>query len=129
VIGHERASSEIGTALIEMVVVGFVSVALLIPVITASVRLADAHGLVSTAAHDGATWYARHGEQPPAASADVEATYVLDDHRVEVMATTTVEVMSVFGAQITVRVTDRAVAPVSPFRSSPHRNTRDRTSP
>lgn len=111
--------SEGGTALIEMVVVGFAAVVLLVPTITAVVRLADAHGLVSGVAHDGAAWYARHGEHLGIQQAGVDAIYVVGDGSVEVTATTSVELVSLLGARVTVRVSDRATAAISPFRSDP----------
>ena len=114
--------SEVGTALIEMVVVGFVAVVLLVPTIAAAVRLADAHGVVSGTASDAATWYARHGEHLDVNADGVDTSYLVSDGSVEVIATTRVEVVSVLGARITVGVSDRATAAVSPYRSAPRRS-------
>ena len=54
---------EAGTALIEMVMLGFAIVVIVVPTVTAVVGLADARARASTIAHDTAVAIARHGAQ------------------------------------------------------------------
>lgn len=108
---------ERGTAMIEMIVFGFVAVALIVPTVTTIVRLCDAHAIAGVAAHDGASWYARHGRPAPDDRSTVDVEYVADGDSIEATAVIDVSVVDVAGLSMTLTVVERAVAPISPYRS------------
>lgn len=106
-----------GTALIEIVVIGFAVVLMVLPVISTVAQLSDAQAVVHGSARDGAVWVARHGGQPPRVQG-VEITMVEEIDRVEVTATKTVELIGVGGAVVTRTVRSTVEVAVSDYRSS-----------
>lgn len=107
-----------GTALLEIVIIGFAVVVLVLPVISTVARLSEANAVVHAAARDGAAWVARHGGSPPQAEG-VELTIVEDRESVEVTATQNVTLIGVGGASMTRVVRSSVEVAVSAYRSSP----------
>jgi hypothetical protein len=110
---HQR-----GSAMLEMVVLGFAVVLMVLPVILTVARLTEANASVSGAARDGAMWVARHGGEPP----EVEGVHVVVTDRgdaVEVSAAREVSLVGVGGAKLSTTVRSRVVVSVSRYRSAP----------
>jgi hypothetical protein len=107
-----------GTALLEVIVIGFAVVLMVLPVIGTVARLAEAHSDVQMAARDGAIWVARHGGDPPEVDG-VDVSVIKRSVVVEVVATREVDLVGVLGATVgrTVQATVRM--PVSNYRSAP----------
>ncbi len=110
-------SRESGTALIEMLVLGFATVLLVVPVFMGVSRVTDATNGVHAAANDAALWVARHGVLPPDVDEAVDLTIVIEDDRVFVVGSTDVAVFGAGAWHTSMHVTRRVVVPVSPYRS------------
>jgi len=106
-----------GTAMLELLVLGFAVVALFLPALLAVTRLAGARGTADTVAVDAAEWYARHGRLPPMLSEEVDLSIAEAAGDVQVRATVEVAVIDVGGVSITFPVTSVADVPISPYRS------------
>jgi hypothetical protein len=109
---------ETGSAMFEMVVIGFAVVLMVLPVILTVAKLTEANALVSGAARDSAVWVARHGGEPP----EVEGVDVVVTDRgdaVEVSAAREVQLVGVGGAGVSTTVRSRVVVSVSRYRSTP----------
>lgn len=106
-----------GTALIEMLIAGFLAVMVMLPTVHAVVELSDARARASAAAIDEAVWFARHGASREW-QGDGRTSMVVDGDIVEVTVSVDVPVVSVGGARVTMTVTERATAAISPYRSS-----------
>ncbi len=106
-----------GTALIEVVVVGFVAVAVMVPTLLAVGALADATGDMSVTATEAASWYARHGQELDPPDGATIVTYELDGDAVVATASTEVTLVDVMGRRVAVTITERARAAISPYRS------------
>jgi hypothetical protein len=111
-------TKEKGTALLEIIVVGFAVVLLVLPVITTVARLTEANATVNAAARDGAVWVARHGGEPPQVDG-VKLSIVETSDTVEVVATQNVTVIGVGGTTIARTVRSRVAVSVGVFRSTP----------
>lgn len=111
-------TNEKGTALLEIIVVGFAVVLLVLPVITTVARLTEANATVNAAARDSAVWVARHGGAPPQADG-VDLSIVETRDAVEVVATMEVDLVGVGGTTIARTVRSRVTVPVGVFRSAP----------
>lgn len=99
-----------------MVVLGFAVVAIVVPVVSMVVGLADARARASITAHDVAVAVARHGTHPPVdADVDVEVTVARDE--ITVVARIEVPIVSALGTRLAVAVAERAVMVTSPYRS------------
>lgn len=107
-----------GTALIEIIIVGFAVLLMVLPVISMVARFTEANAIVHAAARDGAVWVARHGGEPPAV--DGVAISVLESHgEVEVTAVQDVSLIGVGGTSIVRTVQSTVEVSVSEYRSSP----------
>jgi len=111
-------STEKGTALLEIIVVGFAVVLLVLPVISTVARLTEANAMVNAAARDGAVWVARHGGEPPQVDG-VTLSIVETSNAVEAVATQEVSLVGVGGTTISRTVRSRVTVPVGVFRSAP----------
>jgi hypothetical protein len=107
-----------GTALLEIIVVGFAVVLMVLPVVSTAARLTEAHATVHAAARDAAVWIARHDGDPPAVDG-VDVSVVSRGHSVEVVATQEVVLVGAGGATLSRTVRSRVEVPVSRYRSSP----------
>lgn len=110
-------SRERGTALIEILVIGFAVVMVVIPALLGVARLNEARLVAQTTASDTASWIARHGRVPSTERPDVAIRVVEADEIVVVHSSIDVQVISVGGVGVTLSVDARASAPVSPYRS------------
>lgn len=105
-----------GTALIEMVVVGFVVVLITLPVLLTVVRMADASDVAAAEARSVAEWVARHGALPSEPmSGDVRVD--ADGTTVTVSSTIRVDVVAIGGARVGTDVSATYAVPIAPFRS------------
>jgi len=109
--------NESGTALLEMVVLGFAIVALALPLFLAVGVLSDARVRADVAASDAALWIARHGGMPPEDWADVEVAIVRTADVVTVRASIAVQMLGVEFTTVTASVDVSRSAWVSPYRS------------
>ncbi len=107
-----------GTALIEIIVVGFAVLLLVLPVISTVAELAEARATVHSAARDGAVWVARHGGEPPPVDG-IALSFTESRTAVEVVARREVTLIGVGGATVTRTVMSRVEVPVSSYRSVP----------
>ncbi len=107
-----------GTALLEIIVVGFAVVMMVLPVVSTVARLTEANATVHATARDTAVWVARHGADPPAVEG-VGISVFTSGRSVEVVATQEVVLVGVGGATISRTVRSRVIVPVSQYRSSP----------
>ncbi|HSJ70024.1 MAG TPA: hypothetical protein VLA29_00065 [Acidimicrobiia bacterium] len=107
-----------GTALIEVIVIGFVAMAVMVPTLLTVGALADAKGDMSVAATQAASWYARHGQELDLPDGETIVTYVLDGDAVVATASTDVTVVDVLGRTVAVTITEQARWAISPYRSS-----------
>ncbi len=107
-----------GTALIEVIVIGFVALAVMVPTLLTVGALADAKGDMSVAATDAASWYARHGLELHAPDDATIVTYDIDGEAVVATATIDVTLIDVMGRSVSVTITEQARAAISPYRSS-----------
>jgi len=105
-----------GTALLEIVVVGFAVVLMVLPVIGTVARLTEARADVHSAARDAAVWVARHGGEPPE-SAGIQVVVVDRNDAVHVVATKEVALVDVLGATVGRTVRAAVMVPVSTYRS------------
>ena len=103
--------------MLEIVIVGFVVLAIAMPTLVTIMKLADARGDVASVATNAAGWYARHGQRLPEHDGSIELTYSREADQVTVVASTTVSVVSVFGRSVDIPVAHRSATIVSPFRS------------
>ncbi len=109
-------SSNRGSALLEVVVVGFAVVALALPALIAVLRLSEAEIRATTVATDTASWVARHGALPPA-DRDVAVDVRIERDTVEVRAQVPVSVLGVRLTTVEATVERSRIAPISPYRS------------
>jgi Tfp pilus assembly protein PilV len=109
--------TERGTALLEVVILGFAVLALALPTFATIASLSDAHARVNVAATDAATWLARHGTMPPDTDAEVEVTASVFDGVVTVRAVASVSMLGVEFTTVSAQVTGSRIAGVSPYRS------------
>lgn len=109
--------NERGTALIEMIVAGFLVMAVTLPTLHAVVRLADGHARVAAAADDHATWFARHGTSLHDDRQDILTTVTVEGDHVTARSTVSVELIAIGGATVQVSVSEEATARASPYRS------------
>lgn len=111
-------TKEKGTALLEIIVVGFAVLLLVLPVIATVARLTEANATVNAAARDGAVWIARHGGEPPQVDG-VVLSIVDSSAAIEVVATKEVSLIGVGGTTIARTLRSRVTVPVGDFRSAP----------
>lgn len=107
-----------GTALLEIIVLGFAVVLMVLPVLSMAARLTEANAVVHAAARDTAVWVARHGSLPP----DIEGIDVQVVDRgdtIEVVATRVVDLMGVGGTTVTRTVRSTIEVSVGLYRSRP----------
>ena len=109
---------ERGTALVEILVVGFAVVLIVLPVLSTIARLTEANATVHAAARDGAVWVARHGDEPPGVEG-IMLSIVEADGEVEVVASLEVTLVGVGGTAIGRTVRSRVAVPVGAYRSVP----------
>lgn len=107
-----------GTALIEVIVIGFVAMAVMVPTLLTVGALADAQGDMSVAATEAASWFARHGHQLDPPDEGTVVTYDLDGDAIVATASTEVTLVDVMGRTVAVTITEQARAAISPYRSS-----------
>ena len=110
-------SDERGTALIEMLVLGFAVVLIVLPVLVTVARIIDANAVVSSAARDSATWLARHGTIRPVTGEGVAVETSATSDIAHATARATVTLVAVGGMKIERQVVASYDAPVSPYRS------------
>ena len=110
-------NNERGTALFEVIVVGFAVVLMVLPVISAVARLADATTTVHAAARDGAVWVARHGGEPPLVDG-IDVSIVENGDEVEAVAAKEVSLIGVAGATVARTIRSRVTVPISEYRST-----------
>jgi hypothetical protein len=106
-----------GTALLEIIVVGFAVVLMVLPVVSTVARLTDANATVHATARDAAVWVARHGADPPAVEG-VEISVFTSEGSVEVVAIQEVVLIGLGGSTISRAVQSRVTVAVSQYRSS-----------
>jgi hypothetical protein len=106
-----------GTALIEIILLGFAIAALAIPTILTASALATAKGEAQSIAIDAAAWYARHGTLLDRSGDAVDLTVVEGPDIIIARAVVEVEVLGIGGTSVNVSVDGTATAPVSPYRS------------
>ena len=106
-----------GTSLIEVVILGFATLALVIPIVVTAARLAEATSVVGDEARGVATWVARHGVAPDGNHRSDIAIDV-SNGAVHVTASMEVDLISIRGAGIGTSVTSLFSVPISPYRSS-----------
>ena len=107
-----------GTALLEIIVVGFAVVLMVLPVVSMVARLTEANAVVHSTARDAAIWVARHGGDPSGTDT-VQVTVSRTAESVEVVATMEVVLVGVGGTDITRTVRSTVEVPVSRYRSVP----------
>ena len=107
-----------GTALLEIIVVGFAVVLMVLPVVSTVAKLTEANATVHATARDAAVWIARHGGDPPATDG-VGLSVFSSGHSIEVVATQEVVLVDVGGATVSRTVRSKVEVPVSRYRSSP----------
>lgn len=107
-----------GTALIEVIVIGFVAMAVMVPTLLTVGALADARGDMAVAATDAASWYARHGRELDLPDDGTIVVYVVEGDAIVATASTEVTVVDVLGRTVAVTITEQARAAISPYRSS-----------
>lgn len=109
-------TDERGTALLEVIVLGFAVVMLVLPIIMTVARITEAQSLVHSAARDGALWVARHGGDPPAVDG-IELHTVAGSNVIEVVATDEVDLIGVGGTTLARTVSATVEVPISAYRS------------
>ena len=109
--------NEHGTALLEMIVLGFAVVGMALPLFLSVAALADARTRADVAATDAALWVARHGSLPDEQVDGVDLIVEESDDVVSVRATTTVEVLGFEFTSVSASVGVDRRAWVSPYRS------------
>jgi hypothetical protein len=110
-------TNERGTALLEVIVVGFAVILMVLPVISTVAKLTEATTTVHAAARDGAVWVARHGGEPPVVDGIV-VSIVESGNEVEVVAAKEVTLIGVAGATVVRTVRSRVTVPISEYRST-----------
>lgn len=110
--------AEKGTALLEMIVVGFAVLLMVLPVIGTVARLSEASATVHAAARDGAVWVARHGGEPPPVDG-VDLTVAESSGEIVVEASQEVSLIGMGGATVGRVVQSIVEVRVSEYRSSP----------
>ncbi|MEN8238195.1 MAG: hypothetical protein ABFR53_03220 [Actinomycetota bacterium] len=109
--------AERGTALLEMIVLGFAVILVVLPVLTTIARVIDANAAVTTAARDSASWVARHGTQWQGGSEGVSVETAVDAGVASATARARVTLIGVGGIEIGREVVATFDVPVSPYRS------------
>jgi len=107
-----------GTALLEVIVVGFAVILMVLPVIGTVAKLSEATATVHAAARDGAVWVARHGGEPPPADGIV-VTVTEHNGEVVVAASHEVSLIGIGGTTVQRTVRSTVEVMVSDYRSSP----------
>ena len=107
-----------GTALIEVIVIGFAVVAMAIPALLAVLHLSEAEVRATTTATDTATWVARHGVMPAATDADVDLDVRMERDVVVVRVRAPVRVLGVRLTTVEATVERSREAAISPYRSN-----------
>lgn len=107
---------EHGTAMFEVIVMGFAIVMLVLIGVSTVARFAEATASVHSVARDGAVWMARHGQEPPPTDG-VTISIVRRSAYVEVTATRQVFLMGVGDAAISTTVSSSVQVPISEYRS------------
>lgn len=105
-----------GTALLELIVIGFAVTAIALSTLVAVLRLSEAQGRAHAIASEAALWHARHGTDPPgleAGAVGIERS----DGIVTVTARESVHLIDVAGIRVGFTVTEQASAMVSLYRS------------
>jgi len=110
-------SDERGTAMFELLVLGFAILGVFLPAVLALSGMAGAKGMADTIAVDAATWYARHGQLPTIEEEDVVVTVTERPEGIQVRVTVDAFVVGIGGTRLTVPVTSAADVPISPYRS------------
>ncbi len=108
---------ERGTALIEMLVLGFAVVLIVLPVLSTVARVIDANAAVSNAARDSAAWVARHGTAWSGAADGIVVETTVSDGVATSTARATVTLVGVGGLGVERDVVATFAAPISPYRS------------
>ncbi len=107
---------EKGTALLEMIVIGFGTVVVLIPVLLAVVRLGEASDVVGYEARTAAEWVARHGTTPPD-PAESEVFVTVEGGLVTAVASMDVDLLGLGDVSVTTEVRSTVAVPIGPYRS------------
>ena len=107
-----------GTALLEVIIVGFAVILMVLPVIGTVARLSEATATVHAAARDGAAWVARHGGEPPPIDG-VVVTVDQNNGGVVVSASREVSLLGIGGTTVGRTVHSTVEVMVSEYRSSP----------
>ncbi|MDK1010948.1 MAG: hypothetical protein QGM46_02910 [Actinomycetota bacterium] len=107
-----------GTALMEIIIIGFAVMMMVLPVISMVARLTEASGEVHAVARDTAVWVARHGSDPQIGG-EVDVRLVERAGTIEVVASRDVQLIGVGGTAISWTVRSRVEIPVSLYRSRP----------
>jgi len=109
--------SERGTAILEVIVLGFAVVLIVLPVLTTVARVIDANAAVTSSARDSASWVARHGTQWQGSSDLVAVETSVEGGVATATARASVTLIGVGGLEVTRDVTAIFEVPVSPYRS------------
>ncbi len=107
-----------GTALLEIIVMGFAVVLMVLPVVSMVARLTEANAVVHSTARDAAIWVARHGGDPSGTDT-ISVSVSSTGESVEVVATMEVVLVGVGGATLTRMVRSTVQVPLSRYRSVP----------
>ncbi len=110
-------SSERGTVLIEMIVLGFATLLVVLPTLTTIARIVDMNAVVAAEARDAANWVARHGNQRIVERDGVRVEVSVETGFIRATARATVTLVALGGAKIDREVVASFEAPVSPYRS------------
>jgi hypothetical protein len=105
-----------GTVLIEMVILGFATLAMMLPIVLVTARMSEASAVTLEEARGVATWVARHGT-PPDQDHRSDVSIDVSDGVVHVTASVEVELISIGGAEVATTVTSSFAMPISPYRS------------
>lgn len=106
-----------GTALIEMIVLGFATLLVVLPTLTTVARIVDANAVVTAQARDAASWVARHGYQRADQQDGIRVETAIQDGIVRATARATVTLVAIGGAKVERDVVASFDVPISPYRS------------
>lgn len=106
-----------GTALIEVIVIGFVAMAVMVPTLLTVGALADAKGDMSVAATQAASWHARHGGELGSPDDGTIVRYSVDGDAIVAVASIDVTLVDLMGRKVVVTIAEQARATISPYRS------------
>ncbi len=111
-------TSERGTVVIEMIVLGFATLLVVLPTLMTVARIVDANAVVAAEARDAASWVARHGSERGVQREGVRVEVSVGAGVVQATARATVTLVAIGGAKVDREVVATFEAPISPYRSN-----------